>query len=243
MREAAYRAIRQAIVTGDLAPGDVLRDAELADRLGLSKAPVRDALQQLAANGLVETKPQSYTRVTPLVMRDVRDAVAVVRAMHELATREAVPALTNEHLVAMRAANRRFGAAVRAGDVDAALAADEELHGVLVTVAGNRAAAATIDRYSPIIERVERRKFGSLSGYRSIHAHDELISRCVERDPAGAVAVTGAIWSALLDLIDEPEPEPEPESESEPDPGTEPENQPETDPAADDSQDTPAESS
>lgn len=220
LREAAYRAIRQAIVTGDLAPGDVLRDAELADRLGLSKAPVRDALQQLAANGLVETKPQSYTRVTPLVMRDVRDAVAVVRAMHELATREAVPALTDDHLAALRAANRRFGAAVRAGDVDvdAALAADEELHGVLVTVAGNRAAAATIDRYSPIIERVERRKFGSLSGYRSIHAHDELISRCAARDPDGAVTVTGAIWSALLDLIDEPEIETEPETGPEPEP-------------------------
>lgn len=216
MRESAYRAIRQAIVTGDLAPGDVLRDADLAERLGLSKAPVRDALQQLAANGLVETKPQSYTRVTPLVMRDVRDAVAVVRAMHELAAREAVPALTDEHLAAMRAANRRFGAAVRAGNVDAALAADEELHGVLVTVGGNRAAAATIDRYSPIIERVERRKFGSLSGYRSIHAHDELIRRCADGDAAGAVAVTAAIWSALLDLIDEPETEAETNPETEP---------------------------
>ena len=209
LRDAAYRSIRQAIVTGTLAPGAVLRDADLADLLGLSRAPVRDALQRLAANGLVETKPQSYTRVTPLVMRDVRDAIAVVRAMHELATREAVPLLTGTNIAAMRAANRRFAAAVRAVDVDTALTADAELHGVLVAACGNGAAAATIDRYSPLIERVERRKFGSLSGYQSIHAHDRLIARCAAGDRDEAVAVTGAIWSALLDLIDGTETDPQ----------------------------------
>lgn len=204
LREAAYRSIRQAIVTGDLAPGAVLRDVELADRLGLSRAPVRDALQQLAANGLVETKPQSYTRVTQLVMRDVRDAIAVVRAMHELAAGEAVALLSATDIAVMREANGRFALAVSSGDVDGALAADGELHGVLVSACGNRAVADTIDRYSPLIERFERQKFGSLSGYRSIHAHDRLIDRCVARDRAGAVAITGAIWSALLELIDQP---------------------------------------
>jgi len=203
LREAAYRSIRQAIVTGDLAPGAVLRDVDLADRLGLSRAPVRDALQQLAANGLVETKPQSYTRVTQVVMRDVRDAIAVVRVMHELAAEEAVTTLSAADISVMREANGRFASAVSSGDVDGALAADGELHGILVAAAGNRAVADTIDRYSPLIERVERRKFGSLSGYQSIHAHERLIDRCAARDRAGAAEITGAIWSALLELIDQ----------------------------------------
>ena len=201
LREAAYQSIRRAIVTGDLAPGAVLRDAELADRLGLSRAPVRDALQQLTANGLVETKPQSYTRVTQLVMADVRDAIVVVRAMQELAAGEA--ALSEGEIAEMRAANQRFALAVSLGDVDAALAADGELHGVLIAACGNRAVADTIDRYSPLIERVERRRFGSLAAYQSIHAHERLIECCAAGDRAGAVAITAAIWSALLELIDE----------------------------------------
>src|SRR5919199_2213106 len=91
LRDVALEQIRAAIVSGDLEPGAVVKDAELATRLGLSVAPVRAALARLADEGLVEAKPQSHTRVTPL---RVRDAAVVVRAMHELAVREAVPAVT-----------------------------------------------------------------------------------------------------------------------------------------------------
>src|ERR671927_1708913 len=85
LRDVALSRIREAIVSGELAPGSVVKDAELAARLGLSVAPVRTALARLADEGLVEAKPQSHTRVTPLVLRQVRDAAVVVRAMHELA--------------------------------------------------------------------------------------------------------------------------------------------------------------
>ena len=81
LRDRAYETIRDAIVAGEIEPGAVVRDAELAERLGLSRAPVRDAFSRLVDEGLLESKPQSYTRVTPLVASDVRDAAAVVGAM------------------------------------------------------------------------------------------------------------------------------------------------------------------
>src|SRR3954452_4694656 len=101
LRDQALERLRSAIVAGDLAPGEVVKDAELAARLGLSVAPVRAALARLADEGLVEAKPQSHTRVTPLRVRDVRDAAVVVRAMHELAVREAVPVTTPEDIAGM----------------------------------------------------------------------------------------------------------------------------------------------
>jgi DNA-binding GntR family transcriptional regulator len=146
LRDRAYAAIRDAIVAGEIEPGAVVRDAELAERLGLSRAPVREAFSRLVDEGLLESKPQSYTRVTPLVAADVRDAAAVVGALHELVTRVAVPRLGAADIAAMRAANARFAAAVGAGDVDAALRADDELHDVLVRVSGNRAVARAADR-------------------------------------------------------------------------------------------------
>jgi DNA-binding GntR family transcriptional regulator len=204
LRESAYVAIRDAIVRGELAPGAAVRDADLAARLGLSRAPVRDALSRLAGEGLVETKPQSYTRVTPLVPRDVRDAAAVVRAMHELAARTAVPLLTAEDVAAMRTANHRFDAAVRGGDVDAAMRADDDLHDVLVRAAANRAVAATVERYTPLIRRLERLKFGPSEGHLSVTVHDELIDACAAGDVAAAVRVTARIWRSLEDLADAP---------------------------------------
>ena len=204
LRDAAYEAIRDAIVRGDIAPGSSVRNADLAERLGLSRAPIRDALARLVDEGLVETKPQSYTRVTPLVLREARDAAGVVRAMHELAARTAVPSLTGEDLAAMRLANGRFAAATRAGDIDAALRADDELHGVLVRVCANRALAATIERYTPLIRRLERRQFSLARARRSVQRHNQLIAACAAGDVEEATRVTAQIWRTLEELAAEP---------------------------------------
>lgn len=190
--------LRDAIVHGELEPGAVIKDAELAERAGLSRTPVREALARLADERLVETKPHSWTRVTPLVLREVRDGLVVVQAMHELAVRLAVPLMTARHHARMRAANKRFATALTKGDVYAALEADDELHGVPIDVLGNRVIAATIERQLPLIRRLEKLRFGSLLGRRSIAWHDQLIDACEEGDVESAVAITTRIWSALL---------------------------------------------
>ena len=202
LRDRAYEAIRDAIVAGEIEPGAVVRDAELAERLGLSRAPVRDAFSRLVDEGLLESKPQSYTRVTPLVASEVRDAATVVGAMHELVTRVGVPRLFAADAEAMRAANERFAAAVSAGDVDAALRADDEVHDVLVRASGNRAAAATIARYTPLIRRLERRRFGEGGSCRSAGLHERLIEACTAGDVDEAVRVTAEIWRGLEELAD-----------------------------------------
>ncbi|MCT9142234.1 GntR family transcriptional regulator [Streptomyces violarus] len=189
-------------MAGEIEPGAVVRDAELAERLGLSRAPVREAFSRLVDEGLLESKPQSYTRVTPMVASDVRDAAAVVGAMHELVTRVAVPRLKPADLEAMRAANERFAAAVGTGDVSAALSADDALHEVLVRVSGNRAAAATAARYTPLIRRLERRRFGEGGSCRSAGLHERLIEACAAGDVAEAVRVTAEIWRGLEELAD-----------------------------------------
>ncbi|KAB2972108.1 GntR family transcriptional regulator [Streptomyces sp. SS1-1] len=206
LRDRAYEAIRDAIVAGEIEPGAVVRDADLAERLGLSRAPVREAFSRLVDEGLLESKPQSYTRVTPLVASDVRDAAAVVGAMHELVTRVAVPRLTGADVDAMRAANARFAAAVADGEVDRALRADDALHDVLVRVSGNRAAAATVARYTPLIRRLERRRFGEGGTCRSAGLHDRLIEACAAGDVDTAVRVTAEIWRTLADLADQADP-------------------------------------
>ncbi len=206
LRDRAAALLREAIVSGELPPGGVVKDAELAGRLGLSVAPVRMALARLADEGLVESKPQSHTRVTAVVPAVVRDAAVVVRAMHELAVRTAVPLVTADDLAAMRDANARFAAAVTAGDVDTALACDDELHDVLVDRAGNGAVRATVDRFTPLVRRLERLRFAAAHGTDSVDLHEQLITACAAGDVAEAVATTTAIWTALLSELTEENP-------------------------------------
>jgi DNA-binding GntR family transcriptional regulator len=193
--------LRDAIVNGELAPGAVIRDGELAKQVGLSRTPVREALARLVDEGLVETRPHAWTRVAPLSIREVREALVVVRAMHELAVRLVVPVMTEKHHEVMRAANRRFADAVESGDVEGAVDADDALHDVPVAVLGNRALAATIERQLPLIRRLERLRFGSLLGRSSVGRHDQLIEACEDRDTETAVAITTRIWTNLLELL------------------------------------------
>ncbi|PWW22084.1 DNA-binding GntR family transcriptional regulator [Geodermatophilus normandii] len=208
LRDQALARIRTAIVSGELAPGAVVKDADLAARLGLSVAPVRAALTRLVDEGLVEAKPQSHTRVTPLRPRQVRDAAVVVRAMHELAAREAAGTATADDVDAMRAANARFAAAVDAGDLDAALDADDDLHAVLLARAGNPALTATVERFTPAIRRLERARFAAAHGRGSVVLHDRLIAACAAGDVDAAVATTTEIWTALLSELEETDDEP-----------------------------------
>jgi len=195
LRDAAYERLRAAIVDGTLEPGLILRSDDIAQRLGLSRAPIRDALGRLTAEGLVESKPQSFTRVTPLVEKDVRDAAEVVGAMHDLALSSVT--LTGEQLDRMRAAGERFAVAVRAGDLDAALDADDALHAVPVLACGNVAAAMTIERFTPLIRRAERLLWASPHGERSVRQHDELIAALAAQDRPRARAVNRIIWGHI----------------------------------------------
>ncbi len=130
LRESAYRAIRDAIVDGTLAPGERLNDGDLVAWLGVSRTPVREALARLEQAGLVRTKPGRYTIVSPLDVRAVRAAQSVTSAMHELAVREAVPQVDAVELDAMREANARFADALRRNDAEAALEADDAVEGL-----------------------------------------------------------------------------------------------------------------
>lgn len=197
LRDDVYHRLRDAIVDGSLAPGEQLRDVELATWLGVSRTPVREALLRLAETGLIVAQPGRSTTVSSLDLRDVREARDVVAAMHELAVREAVGALTEADLDAMRQANERFRAAIEESDVEAAVRADDELHGVPVRVASNRALASVLDRFTPVLRRAERLRFSSLGGRVSLARHDNLIRLCAAGDTDRAAAVAFDTWHTL----------------------------------------------
>lgn len=207
LRENAFRAIRDAIVDGTLAPGERLNDADLVEWLGVSRTPVREALARLEQAGLVRTKPGRFTMVSPLDFRAARDAQSVTAAMHELAVREAMPNLSAAELDAMRAANARFADALRQGDVDAAISADDDFHGVCVTACANDAVRTVLEQFTPVLRRVERLRFSSLSGRGSVAQHNRIIELCAAGDTEGAVAATRANWQTLLPLLDSALPE------------------------------------
>lgn len=204
LRERVYRALRDALVAGELSPGERLRDQDLAARLGVSRTPVREALQRLEDEGLVETAPRALTRVAPLDALAAREAFPVVAALHALATRHGVSRLTSADIAAMRGANDELAGAIAALDpatVRRAIAADDRFHSVLLLAAGNHEIIRTLERLTPKVRRLEYAQFGSLAGRKSIQQHAVIIAACERGDSDEAARLVEENWLALGQLI------------------------------------------
>ena len=201
LRDTVHLRLRDAIVDGTLAPGEVVRDTELATWLGVRRTPVREALLRLGESGLVRAAPGRSTVVAEIDLAEVREAHAVVATMHRLAVAEAVARLTAADLKNMRHANARFAAAIDAHDTDAALGADDAFHAVAVDASGNRALATVLDQFGPVVRRLERLRFASVAAADSIELHDRLVAACEAGDAEAAADVTFRTWHTLADLI------------------------------------------
>src|SRR5712692_9059 len=105
LRERVYDLVQRAIVSGELHPGQRVRDVDFAAQLGVSRTPVREALQRLEDEGLVETLPGALTRIVPLDTQSAREAFPVIAVLHALATRLTVEHLSDQDLAALQQAN------------------------------------------------------------------------------------------------------------------------------------------
>ncbi len=202
LRDEVYARLCDAIVDGTFQPGEQLRDVELAEWLGVSRTPVREAVLRLARTGLVVTIPGRSTVVAGVEPQTIQDAQDVVASMHELAIRTAIPFIRPGDIEVMRRANRRFEVALAAGDAEAAILADDELHGVPVAVAANLALSSVLDQFMPVLRRAERLRFGSLTGRRSVSLHERLIAALDRGDVAVATDASTATWHTLSRLVD-----------------------------------------
>jgi DNA-binding GntR family transcriptional regulator len=107
-------ALEEAIVSGDIPPGSVLRQEHLSEQFQVSRTPVREALRRLAALGLVSFEPNRGVRVRMLALDELREAFLVRAELESLATEIATPKMTEDDLTALRHAESRFSEATRA---------------------------------------------------------------------------------------------------------------------------------
>ena len=202
LREQAYVSLRDAIVNGTLAPGEKLRDPELEKWLGISRTPIREAIGRLEAAGLVHTTPGHSTVVSTIERKAILNAQSVAAAMHALAVRIAVPLMEKPEIDAMAQANKRFAAAVSAGDAEGAMRGDDDFHAVAVQASQNPMIASVLEQVTPVLRRMEWLRFSSLPGRESIAQHKRIVDLCRRGDADGAAEATRQNWETLALLID-----------------------------------------
>ncbi len=153
-KDQAYRSLRRRIVTDGFSPGELIDDGREAERLGMSRTPVREALLLLESEGLVEMLPRRGVRVVPLTRSDIQEVIVLLTAL-EIA---AVELLAETHpsaatLQPLTDACEAMDIALESDDPDEWLEADETFHQSLLILSGNRHIAETGIRYREKIRR------------------------------------------------------------------------------------------
>ncbi len=139
MRQRATNVLRSAIVSGRLRPGDRLKELELSEQLGISRAPVREALRQLEHEGLVLSSPYRATEVLGISQEEIVEVLVPIRlTLETFAFRRALPLLTSEDLRALRELVQTMRSAAADGDLDALAEADVHFHELIIERSGQR---------------------------------------------------------------------------------------------------------
>jgi DNA-binding GntR family transcriptional regulator len=176
LNDAAYDRLRDWILDGTLAPGEPLRDEALAEALGMSRTPIRDALRRLEEEGLVVTTATRRTYVSEVTIKQAREIYPIIGALEALAVQLALPQIDADALDAMRAANRELADALEAGDAAAATAADEAIHRAFVARCGNEELIGVLADLHAKIRRIERAFWGSADRTPSLRDHEAIIA-------------------------------------------------------------------
>lgn len=145
--------IREAIVRGELAPGEVINQVELSRRFGVSRAPLREALRQLENDGLVTNVAYRGTIVAPLTARSIRELLAVRQLFETYAARQIISGADTKAIEDLEAIVEEMQRSADAGDLDGLNAADVAFHTRIVRSSTNRLMGDIWDRYVPLIRR------------------------------------------------------------------------------------------
>ena len=137
LSDQAYDVIRRSILDGSLAPGDRIVESEIARRLGVSQAPVREAVKRLAHEGLVTSMPRRGTYVTQISTEDVDDAREVRAMLEEAAAREAVTRFDTATRRRLEAFVDRMRNAASSQDLAVFRASDMGFHRTVIELSGS----------------------------------------------------------------------------------------------------------
>ena len=137
LRDVVFNTLRQAILKGELKPGERLMEIQLAEKLGVSRTPIREAIRKLELEGLVLMIPRRGAEVAKISEKSLRDVLEVRRSLEELAIELACQRMTEADLKDLEDAQNTFREAVDAGNAMEIAESDEAYHDVIYNCTRN----------------------------------------------------------------------------------------------------------
>ena len=190
LRDVVFNTLRQAILRGELKPGERLMEIQLANKLGVSRTPIREAIRKLELEGLVLMIPRKGAEVADIKEKNLRDVLEVRRALEILAVRLACERITDEQIVELRQAASDFKFTLKNEDITKIAEADVKFHDVIYEATGNKKLIQLLNNLREQMYRYRVEYLKNESAYKKLlDEHEEIINKIENRSTQEAIDV------------------------------------------------------
>lgn len=177
-----YEIIKDRILSAELPPGTRLKDNELAQALGVSNTPIREAIHELEKDGLIETIPYKGRFVKRMSIEETSEVYDLRMALEALAARLAVKWITESQLEKMEKTIQEYEIAFERDDITAGLEADLAFHALIVQASGNSTLLQVIKDLANRIQVLRQLDKGKMRRKQSLEDHKAIFQALKERD-------------------------------------------------------------
>lgn len=200
LRDVVFNTLRNAILRGDLKPGERLMEMHLANELGVSRTPIREAIRMLEQEGLAITIPRKGAQVAKMTEKDLQDVLEIRDALDELSATRACENMSDAILEDLTQAEKDFEIAVRGGYVRKIAEADENFHGVIYKAANNPKLASIVQNLREQMYRYRYEYIKDSAVYSQlVQEHKAIVDGLKRRDKE---AVKGYMHTHLANQIE-----------------------------------------
>lgn len=207
LRDVVFNTLRQAILRGELKPGERLMEIQLAKKLGVSRTPIREAIRKLELEGLVLMIPRKGAEVAEITEKSLRDVLEVRKALEDLAVQLACDKIKAEQIEELKKSAKEFKESLSAGsDITKIAEADVKFHDVIYFATDNQRLIQLLNNlreqmYRYRVEYLKKKEFHS----QLLTEHEELIHMIEKRNKERASEVTNRHIDnqveAVIDII------------------------------------------
>lgn len=202
MREEVYNTLLSWIMEGELRPGEKLLDKELADNMGVSRTPVREALRRLEDKALVESSANRWTRVSEISRQEPKRIYPIIWTLEELAISVAAEYLTEKDFRKMAQANIALQKALEHPDPVKASIADVAFHDVFIQRSGNPHLIDILSDLKIKYRRLEVSYFEGGAASESVEEHEYIIDALKIKDIRSAQSLIRSNWQNSLKRLE-----------------------------------------
>ncbi len=202
LREIVYEELKRQIMVGEIAPGTRMMEVELADEMGVSRTPVREAIRKLEKEGLVTIEPRRGAYASDISAKDMVDILEVRQDLEGMAAGIAAQKITDEGRIELENIARSYKESVDREDIEEIIKNDEAFHKYIVGLSGNKTLIKMVSQVQELALRFRYIYYEDFSRFKNQPSeHQAIVDAIAGGDVAGARKYAEEHLAGLKDFV------------------------------------------